>query len=99
MDDIQISPEEVREYSLKIASLSSEIYDRLQAMKQDMHMLDACWISDGGTKIRERFDLFSRRFDEQKTVIDAYSQFLDMTASNYESLEETIVNNAEELQV
>lgn len=98
MDDIQISLDEVREYAQKIKTVSSDIYELLVSMKDQMHVLDGVWISEGGSRIRERFDLFSKRFEEQKHVIDAYASFLDMAASNYESLEETIVNNAEEMQ-
>ena len=42
--------------------------------------------------------LFSRRFEEQKEVIESYADFLDMTVLSYETLETTIQSNASDLQ-
>lgn len=94
MDTIQISLQEVSGAASRISSLNQQIYDLLQAMKKDMNALDVSWISDGGREIRCRFNVFSARFDNQKSVIDAYVRFLEMTVSSYDSMESAITGNA-----
>ncbi|MBR3357649.1 MAG: WXG100 family type VII secretion target [Solobacterium sp.] len=98
MAGIRISLDEVSQAAAAIRRLNGSIYESVTAMRREMEKLDGTWISRGSSEIRERFMLFSRRFEEQKEVIESYADFLDMTVLSYETLETTIQSNASDLQ-
>lgn len=98
MNGISISLQEVSDAAAKISSLNQQIYDHLQDMKQQMNALDGTWVSDAGETIRTKFNTASNRFEEQKSVIDAYVRFLELTVSSYDSLETAIQTNASGMQ-
>ena len=98
MTGIRISLDEVSQAAASIRRLNESIYESVSAMRREMEKLDGTWISRGSSEIRERFLLFSKRFEEQKEVIESYADFLDMTVLSYETLETTIQSNASDLQ-
>ncbi len=95
---INISMNEVSDTAGKIRSLNQMMYEELNEMKREMNSLNGSWISDASEEIRNRFNQFSLRFDNQKEVIDSYAKFLDMTVSSYETLEAAVQNNASTMQ-
>ena len=98
MDQISISLNEVSETASRIRQLNQMMYDALSEMKKEMNLLSGTWISEGSEEIRSRFAMFAGRFDRQKTVIDEYARFLELTVSSYDSLESTITGNASGIQ-
>ena len=48
---------------------------------------------------RNKFNLFSSRFEKQKETINQYAKFLDLAVSSYDTLETTITSNASGMQV
>ena len=95
---INISMNGVSDTAGKIRSLNQMMYEELNEMKREMNSLNGSWISDASEEIRNRFNQFSLRFDNQKEVIDSYAKFLDMTVSSYETLEAAVQNNASTMQ-
>ena len=95
---INISMNEVSDTAGKIRSLNQMMYEELNEMKREINSLNGSWISDASEEIRNRFNQFSLRFDNQKEVIDSYAKFLDMTVSSYETLEAAVQNNASTMQ-
>lgn len=95
---INISMNEVSETAGKIRNLNQMMYEELNEMKREMNSLNGSWISDASEEIRNRFNQFSLRFDNQKEVIDSYAKYLDMTVSSYETLEAAVQNNASTMQ-
>lgn len=99
MANIQISLQEVQDTANQLRSLNMLMDEELNAMKSEMNRLDSSWISDGSLEIRNKFNLFSSRFEKQKETINQYAKFLDLAVSSYDTLETTITSNASGLQV
>lgn len=99
MANIQISLQEVQDTANQLRSLNMLMDEELNAMKSEMNRLDSSWISDGSLEIRNKFNLFSSRFEKQKETINQYAKFLDLTVSSYDTLETTITSNASGMQV
>ena len=98
MNNLRISLAEVSECASSIRTLNAQMYDLLIRMKADMNETGGTWISEGGERIRTRFNQFASRFETQKEIIDSYARFLDLTVSSYDSLETAISSNAETIQ-
>ncbi|MCI7724725.1 MAG: pore-forming ESAT-6 family protein [Bulleidia sp.] len=99
MATIQISLQEVQDTANQLRSLNMLMDEELNAMKSEMNRLDSSWISDGSLEIRNKFNLFSSRFEKQKETINQYAKFLDLAVSSYDTLETTITSNASGMQV
>lgn len=99
MANIQISLQEVQDTANQLRSLNMLMDVELNAMKSEMNRLDSSWISDGSLEIRNKFNLFSSRFEKQKETINQYAKFLDLAVSSYDTLETTITSNASGMQV
>lgn len=98
MEEIKISLAEVSACASAIRNLNQQMFTTLQNIKKEMNDLNASWISEAGETIRQRFNQFSARFEQQKELIDRYGSFLDLTVSSYDSLETTITSNASSIQ-
>ena len=94
MEHIKISLADVNDLAFKINLINNQIYEQLLNAKNKMNELNAIWESDGSSAIRTRFNILSNKFDTQKEVIDSYSKFLNHLVNTYDSLESTIVFNA-----
>ena len=99
MANIQISLQEVQDTANQLRSLNMLMDEELNAMKSEMNRLDSSWISDGSLEIRNKFNLFSSRFEKQKETINQYAKFLDLAVSSYDTMETTITSNASGMQV
>ena len=99
MANIQISLQEGQDTANQLRSLNMLMDEELNAMKSEMDRLDSSWISDGSLEIRNKFNLFSSRFEKQKETINQYAKFLDLAVSSYDTLETTITSNASGMQV
>ncbi len=99
MANIHISLQEVQDTANQLRSLNMLMDEELNAMKSEMNRLDSSWISDGSLEIRNKFNLFSSRFEKQKETINQYAKFLDLAVSSYDTLETTITSNASGMQV
>ena len=99
MANIQISLQEVQDTANQLRSLNMLMDEELNAMKSEMNRLDSSWISDGSIEIRNKFNLFSSRFEKQKETINQYAKFLDLAVSSYDTMETTITSNASGMQV
>lgn len=99
MATIHISLQEVQDTANQLRSLNMLMDEELNAMKSEMNRLDSSWISDGSLEIRNKFNLFSSRFEKQKETINQYAKFLDLAVSSYDTLETTVTSNASGMQV
>ena len=94
MEKVKISLQEVNDIANKIKLLNNNMYEILLKTKDKMNELNSIWISDGSDAIRLKFNNLSNRFETQREVIDSYSNFLTHTVNSYDTLESTIVFNA-----
>ncbi len=99
MANIQISLQEVADTANTLRTLNQMMDEELNEMKREMNLLNGTWISDGSNEIRNKFHLFSNRFEKQKETIQQYAKFLDLAVSSYDTLETTITSNASSMQV
>ena len=98
MDQINISLQHVSDSASRMKQLNAAMYENLNAMKNDMNLLNGSWISEGAEEVRSRFNMLSKRFDEYRTAIESYINFLEFTVSTYDSVESTITSNASTMQ-
>ena len=94
MDQINISLVEVSNIAAQIRSYNASLDDILSQVNRMMNELNSCWESAGEERLLSAFQKFSARFIEESEVLESYANFLDMTVSDYDSLESTIVANA-----
>ena len=94
MNELKITTAEVRNCAQQLRNLNVSLDDVLTRAKSEMRALSGVWRSDGSETIRQRFEQFSQKFDEEKETIEEYARFLDLTAESYDSLESTITDNA-----
>lgn len=98
MSDIRISLAEVQETANRIRSLNQAMFEELTEMRREMDNTSGSWLSDGGEEIRNRFAMFSNRFETERNAIDSYARFLDLTVESYDNLESAITGNASSMQ-
>ncbi len=94
MSNVKVNLQEVSDLASKIRIVNNNIYDTLTKAKVKMNDLNTTWQSDGSDAIRNKFNILSNRFATQKDLIEQYSKFLDHTVNTYDTLESTIVFNA-----
>ena len=94
MNELKITTAEVRNCAQQLRRLNVSLDDVLTRAKSEMRALSGVWQSDGSETIRQRFEQFSQKFDEEKETVEEYARFLDLTAESYDSLESTITDNA-----
>ncbi|MBM7618443.1 pore-forming ESAT-6 family protein [Bacillus haimaensis] len=94
VDGIKISLGEVSKTAGQIRTLNAQLAAKLEEIKKEMNGLSQTWNSDASNTIRTNFNALAPRFEEYRTVVDAYSKFLDSTVTNYNSAETQINNNA-----
>lgn len=94
IEGIQISLTEVSQTAGTIRTLNGSLASRLEDIKTQMNGLASTWQSDASNTIREKFNALQPRFEEYKSVVDAYARFLDNTVTSYDATETAINNNA-----
>lgn len=94
MDNLKVNLQEVSDLASKIRVINNNIYDCLNNAKTKMNDLSNTWQSDGSEAIRLKFNTLANHFETQKEIIENYSKFLDNTVTSYDTLESTIVFNA-----
>lgn len=95
MAKINIKIAEVEKIAENMQQLNRKLAQTLNNTKEAMLSLHNSWHSSGAEEIRQRFIAFSSRFDEEFRVVESYVNFLKRTSETYQSLESTIVNNAQ----
>ena len=96
-DSIQISTQELRDAATKISDLNKKLNEDLTSINSSMNDLESTYQSDASTEIRKRMNAMKPTFEKYNTIIAEYVTFLNQTAQNYESTEETVEKNANEV--
>ena len=94
-EQIRITLPEVSNTAVQIRACNSNLDDTLSYVYRTMNELDSVWDSDGERTLLNRFRIFSQRFTDESETIETYASFLDRTVASYDTLESTIVANAE----
>lgn len=94
-NSIRITLPEVADVAAEIRNCNTMLDDILSRVSAIMRELDSIWLSDGEEMLLTRFQKFSSRFIDESEVIESYVRFLESAVNDYDSLESTIVANAE----
>lgn len=93
-DSIRITTQTLVDTAKEVRRLNNDMDDKLKNINSTMNSLESTWKSDAATDIRAAMDALKPRFEEYKSVVEAYAAFLDRTAQSYESTESAIQTNA-----
>lgn len=93
-DAIKISTQVLVETASKVRSINDALDSKLKDINTNMNNLESTWKSDAANDIRAAMNALKPRFEEYKSVVEAYAKFLNNTAQNYETTETTVQNNA-----
>ena len=93
-DSIQISTQVLLDTAEKVRTINGNLDSKLTEINKRMNDLEATWKSDAATDIRAAMNALKPRFEEYRTVVEAYAKFLVNTAQNYESTETAVQTNA-----
>lgn len=93
-DSILVSTQVLLDTAKKVQTINGVLDQKLQDINKAMNDLESTWRSDAARDIRAAMNALKPRFEEYKTVVDSYAQFLNTTAQNYETTESSVQNNA-----
>lgn len=93
-DSILVSTQVLLDTAKKVQTINGVLDQKLQDINKAMNDLELTWRSDAARDIRAAMNALKPRFEEYKTVVDSYAQFLNTTAQNYETTESSVQNNA-----
>ena len=93
-DQIRITMPEVSASAAQIRALNTALDDVLNSITTIMNEVNSAWESAGAREISARFKSFSAKFVKESETIESYCKFLDYTVASYDSLENTITQNA-----
>lgn len=93
-DSIQISTQVLRDTATKIRNINNNLDDKLKDINRNMNNLEGTWRSDAADDIRAAMNAMQPKFEQYKTVVDSYANFLVSTAESFETTEGAIQSNA-----
>lgn len=93
-DSIKISTQVLVDTATKVREINKNLDDKLAEINSNMNSLQSSWKSDAATDIRAAMNALKPRFEQYKQVVESYAKFLNNTASNYDTTESTVQNNA-----
>ena len=93
-DSIKISTQVLVDTATKVREINKNLDDKLAEINRNMNSLESSWKSDAATDIRAARNALIPRFEQYKQVVESYAKFLNNTASNYDTTESTVQNNA-----
>ena len=97
MNQVKISMQEVIDINNKFSMLNNNIYDNLMKAKTKMDEINGIWQSRGSETIVQKFNQLSNKFILHKEVLESYIKFVNDAVNTYDTLENTIVFNANSL--
>lgn len=98
MEGIRISLSEVSKTASDIRRLNEQMAQQLGQMRKSMNQLASSWQSPAAETTRSKFNGMVPIFENYKEIMNSYAQFLDNTVISYESVENSINQNAASFQ-
>lgn len=98
MEQLQISLADVSNTAQRIRHINQDLDQTLQQMRQIMNQLAASWQSPAAETIRTKFNGMTPIFQNYKDIVDSYAKFLDATVVSYETIENSMQQNASSFQ-
>jgi len=94
VEGINISLAEVTKTADNLKKINKVLTQKLEEVKKEMDNLASSWQSDASNTIRNNFNAFAPRFEEYRSVVESYADFLNLTVQEYNSTENAINSNA-----
>lgn len=91
---VQIQTEVLTQTAKNIRDLNKAMDEKLQEINKQMDNLSGSWIGEASDDARAAMNALKPRFEDFKTIVCSYADFLDNTVSSYVSTEVTIKKNA-----
>ena len=98
MADVKITFEEVKTKANEIHTCNVNLDQALKDIKTNITSLDAQWTSDASDTIRGKINGMQSKFQTYYDIIESYVEFLNTTASTYQSTEAVINSNASKFE-
>lgn len=98
MADIKITFEEVKTKANEIHACNVNLDQALKDIKSNITSLDAQWTSDASETIRGKINGMQAKFTTYYEIIESYVEFLNSTASTYQTTETVINTNASQFE-
>lgn len=98
MEQLQISLADVSNTAQRIRHINQDLDQTLQQMRQIMNQLATSWQSPAAETIRTKFNGMTPIFQNYKDIVDSYAKFLDATVVSYETIENSMQQNASSFQ-
>ena len=93
--DIRVTTNQLIELAEEIRRINERLNDDLNMIEQRLTQTQSLWESEAGNEIRTTMvELKGRFFEQYHTIVNSYADFLEQSAGQYESTENTIKTNA-----
>ncbi len=95
----KISYEQVNQIAATLSQGAKRMEQILNETSQQMETVntDATLKSNAGAELYNKFKELSRKFEGFYTAVESYSQFLTQTVETYQTADQTIQNQANDL--
>jgi len=98
MAQIKVTPNQVRDTSRRIKNNNGQSNSYLDQIAKSIERLRGCgcngWESDAAREFFMRFDKLKAAIERHKPVIDQYGNYLEKAASDYESSDTRVEQQA-----
>ena len=90
MANIQISSQEVFQYSAQLKGMNTQVQQIFEEIKNKVQQLESIWQSPTSNKLMEQFHSLDSVFRSYVQSLDQYAQYLQQTAQAYQENEQML---------
>lgn len=92
-----VTKENVKQNGIDICAKTKEMMSSLEIIKGYVNGTKDCFDSEAGDAIRSKFNKSAEKFEEFRSFLNSYGEFLQNYASNVTSFEEAMRSAADEI--
>ena len=90
MASVQISSQEVFQYSNQLSGLNHQVQSIFEEIKARMHQIESIWQSPASRALMEQFSQMNPVFEAYVEALEQYSVYLNQTALSYQENEQIL---------
>ena len=90
MASVQISSQEVFQYSNQLSGLNHQMQSIFEEIKARMHQIESIWQSPASRVLMEQFSQMHPVFEAYVEALEQYSVYLNQTALSYQENEQIL---------
>lgn len=95
MANIQISSQEVFQYSAQLKGMNTQVQQIFEEIKNKVQQLESVWQSPTANKLMEQFHSLDPVFRSYVQSLDQYAQYLQQTAQAYQENEQMLLQGVQ----